>query len=146
MFLTSEIPTSWIDLQDRVCKYLVQAGCHAETAKTIDTVRGKVEVDVYATAEDEMLKQFICECKYWDSAVPKEKIHAFRTVVQDSGSMFGIFISKSGYQSGAIEAASCSNVLLKDWNSFIDMISLKWYKNRLRKLTKIAGPLSIYTD
>lgn len=20
-----------------------------------------------------MLKQFICECKYWDSAVPKEK-------------------------------------------------------------------------
>ena len=60
--------------------------------------------------------------------------------------MFGIFISKSGYQSGAIEAASCSNVLLKDWNSFTDMISLKWYKNRLRKLFKIAGPLSIYTD
>lgn len=73
MFLTSEIPTSWIDLQDKVCEYLVQAGYHAETAKTIDTVRGKVEVDVYATAEDEMLKQFICECKYWDSAVPKEK-------------------------------------------------------------------------
>ena len=46
MFLTSEIPTSWIDLQDKVCKYLVQAGYHAETAKTIDTVRGKVEVDV----------------------------------------------------------------------------------------------------
>lgn len=146
MFLTSEIPNSWVDLQDKVCKYLVQAGYHAETAKTIDTVRGKVEVDVYATAEDEMLKQFICECKYWDSAVPKEKIHAFRTVVQDSGSMFGIFISKSGYQSGAIEAASCSNVLLKDWNSFTDMISLKWYKNRLGKLFKIAGPLSIYTD
>ena len=73
MFLTSEIPTSWIDLQDKVCEYLVQAGYHAETAKTIDTVRGKVEVDVYATAEDEMLKRFICECKYWEVQFQRKK-------------------------------------------------------------------------
>ncbi len=52
----------------------------------------------------------------------KKKIHAFRTVTHDSGSMLGIIISKNGFQSGAYEAAYCSNILLKDWTGFIDLI------------------------
>ena len=146
MIITRESPADWRDLQDKVCKYLNQAGYYAETTKTINLVRGKVEVDVFATADDEMLKQFICECKYWDTPVPQEKIHAFRTVVQDSGSMFGIFISKTGYQRGALEAAKYSNVILKDWSGFIDMIAHKWLKNRFREIISIGDPLSIYTD
>lgn len=146
MIITKEVPASWRDLQDKACKYLNQAGYHAETAKTIELVRGKVEVDVFATADDEMLKQFICECKYWDTPVPQEKIHAFRTVVQDSGSMLGIFISKTGYQKGAIEAVKCSNVILKDWDGFIEMIAHKWLKNRFREILRMGDPLSIYTD
>ena len=85
MRITNEVPESWQDLQDKVCKYLNHAGYHAETTKTIEMVRGKVEVDVFATSDDELLKQFICECKYWETPVPQEKIHAFRTVVHDSG-------------------------------------------------------------
>lgn len=146
MRITNEIPESWRDLQDKVCKYLNQAGYHAETTKTIEMVRGKVEVDVFATSDDELLKQFICECKYWETPVPQEKIHAFRTVVHDSGSMLGIFISKTGYQKGAIEAAYCSNVLLKDWQGFIDMIAVKWLKNRFDEVMRIASPLATYTD
>lgn len=146
MIITKEVPSSWQDLQDKVCKYLSQAGYKAETTKEIELVRGKAEVDVFATADDEMLKQFICECKYWEKPVPQEKIHAFRTVVHDSGSMFGIFISKNGYQKGAIEAAKCSNVILKDWEGFIDMISHKWLKKRFQNLLKISAPLSVYTN
>jgi len=146
MILTKEIPSSWKDLQDKVCKYLNQAGYHAIAPKTIVTVRGKVEVDVFVTSEDELLKQFVCECKYWDTPVPKEKIHAFRTVVQDSGSMLGIFISKNGFQSGAIEAASCSNVILKDWKGFLDLIAVQWLKYRGEQVLKLACPLSVYTD
>ena len=146
MRITNEVPDNWRDLQDKVCKYLNQAGYHAEVAKTIELVRGKVEVDVLATSDDELLKQFVCECKYWETPVPQEKIHAFRTVVHDSGSMLGIFISKNGYQKGAIEAAYCSNVLLKDWQGFIDMIAVKWLKNRFNELMKIASPLGTYTD
>jgi len=146
MRITNEIPESWQDLQDKVCKYLNQAGYHAETTKTIEMVRGKVEVDVFATSDDELLKQFICECKYWETPVPQEKIHAFRTVVHDSGSMLGIFISKTGYQKGAIEAAYCSNVLLKDWQGFIDMIAVKWVKSRFDEVMRIASPLATYTD
>jgi hypothetical protein len=146
MIITKEIPTDWRDLQDKVCKYLNQAGYQAETAKTIELVRGKVEVDVFAMTDEEMLKQFVCECKYWNAPVSQEKIHAFRTVVQDSGSMFGIFISKNGYQKGAIEAAKCSNVILKNWDGFIEMIAHKWLKNRFREILKIGAPLSVYTD
>lgn len=146
MKITNEIPTDWRNLQDLVCKYLNQAGYTAEVAKTIDTVRGKVEVDVFATAKNELLKQFICECKFWKTAVPKEKIHAFRMQVQDSGSMVGIFISTAGYQAGAIEAASCSNVLLKDWDGFIALIANQWLKRRMVHLKRVVAPLSIFTD
>lgn len=146
MKVTNEEPTDWKDLQDKVCKYLNQAGYHAVSPKTIKTVRGNVEVDVFVTAREELLKQFICECKFWDTPVPKEKIHAFRTVVQDSGSMLGLFISKSGYQKGAIEAANCSNVLLKDWDGFIELIAEQWLKRRFKEVLQAAYPLGVYTD
>ena len=146
MRVTNEVPSSWQDLQNKVCKYLNECGYHAESPKVIETVRGPVEVDVFATSDDEMLSQFICECKFWDTRVPQEKIHAFRTVVQDSGSMIGIFISKAGYQKGALKAANCSNVLLKDWNGFISMIAKKWVKNRFRSVQKLGDPLGTYTN
>lgn len=146
MRITNEVPISWKDLQDKVCKYLNQAGYRAESPKTIAHVRGTAEVDVFVTAKDELLKQFICECKYWETPVPKEKINAFRTVVQDSGSMLGIFISKNGYQKGAKEAAYCTNVLLKDWDGFIELIAEQWLKHRFKHVLRIAYPLGVYTD
>ena len=146
MLITNDIPTSWKDLQDKVCKYLNQCGYHAESPKTIDLVRGVVEVDVFATTDDELLRQFICECKFWETPVPQEKIHAFRTVVHDSGSMLGIFISKMGYQEGARKASYCSNVVLKDWDGFIDMIATKWVKNRFREIQRLGDPLGFYTN
>ena len=146
MKVTNEIPTSWKDLQDKVCRYLNECGYHAVSPKRIDTVRGVVEVDVFATTDDELLRQFICECKFWDKRVPQEKIHAFRTVVQDSGSMLGIFISKMGYQKGARNAAICSNVLLKDWDGFVEMIARQWVKKRFRDIQRLGDPLGKYTD
>ena len=144
--ITNEVPSTWKDLQDKVCKYLNQAGYHAVSPKTIKLVRGEVEVDVFVTAKEELLKQFICECKFWDTPVPKEKVHAFRTVVQDSGSMLGIFISKNGYQKGALEAAYCSNVLLKDWDGFIELIAEQWLKRRFQQVSRQGYPLGVYTD
>lgn len=146
MRLTDETPKDWRNLQDLVCKYLNESGYHAVSPKTIETVRGNVEVDVYVTAKNELIRTFICECKYWNTAVPKEKIHAFRTVVQDSGATIGIFIAKEGFQSGAIEAARCSNVLLKDWDGFLELIREQWIFHQLLRLKHITQPLSVYTD
>lgn len=146
MKITSDTPKDWRNLQNLVCKYLNEAGYKAETPKTIELVRGKVEVDVYATADNELIKMFVCECKNWSNPVPKEKVHAFRTVVADSGATVGILISKSGFQQGAIDAAYCSNVLLKDWDGFIGMISNQWIYHRLIKLKHLLQPLSVYID
>ena len=146
MKITNSYPVDWIDLQNKVCKLLNEAGYHAESPKEIDTVRGTVEVDVLATSKMELVKQFICECKFWNTSIPKKEIHAFRTVVNDSGSMLGIFISKAGYQSGAYEAAYCSNVLLKDWEGFINLIEKQWILTQTVRIKKIAQPLSVYTD
>lgn len=146
MKITNTLPTDWEDLEKRVCDILNEAGYNAERSKAIETVRGSVNVDVYATSENEILKQFICECKYWNTPVPKEKIHAFRTVVHDSGSMVGIFISNSGFQSGAINAAYCSNVLLKTWDEFLELIERQWVTKQISRVQHIAKPLSVYTD
>lgn len=146
MKITNCVPKDWKDLQNKVCKFLNEAGYNAESPKTIETVRGSVEVDVFAESEDELLRQFICECKFWDSSVPKEKVHAFRTVVNDSGSMVGIMIAKSGFQSGAYEAAYCSNVLLKNWEGFIELIGKKWLKERTKTVKRNVSPISVYSD
>lgn len=146
MKITNTLPTDWRDLENRVCELLNQAGYIAENKKTINTVRGCVNVDVLATSENELIRKFICECKHWNTPVSKEKIHAFRTVVHDSGSMVGILISKSGFQSGAIEAAYCSNVLLKSWDEFLELIEKQWVINQIKILQTIASPLSVYTD
>lgn len=93
MKITNYVPTNdWQALQNQVSKFLNEARYSAETEKVIYTVRGDIEVDVFVTSKYEMLNQFICECKCWNTIVPQEKIHAFRTVVSDSGSMLGIFI------------------------------------------------------
>ncbi|MDT2761437.1 restriction endonuclease [Aerococcus urinaeequi] len=147
MKITNYIPTNdWRDLQNQVSNFLNEAGYSAETEKEIDTVRGTVEVDVFAASKYEMLNQFICECKCWNTNVPQEKIHAFRTVVSDSGSMLGIFIVKKGYQKGAYEAARKSNVLLKTWEEFIAMIENQWLIRKIIKINKLISPLAVYTD
>ena len=146
MNLTSEYPISWKDLQDKVCKYLNEAGYLAESPKTIKLVRGSIEVDVYAASNNEMIRQFICECKYWNRPVPKEQINAFKTVVAESGANLGIFISTNRFQKGAIDAAYKSNVILKDWNGFTELIKKQWFRKQLFKLAELFGTFNYYSN
>ncbi|MFC5404662.1 restriction endonuclease [Cohnella soli] len=146
MKFTQQSPETWRDLQDQISKYLNEAGYQAITPYEIDTARGKVEVDVFIEAPNELVKRIVCECKHWKTRVTKEKIHAFRTVVHDSGAELGIIISKNGYQSGAIEAARYSNIRLETWSSFLDIIKDRWIDNRLAKIKKMTARLMSFTD
>ncbi len=146
MHFTNTEPNTWIDLQDKVTQYLNEAGYKAVSPRTINTVRGFVEVDVYIEAPDELIKRIICECKYWKTPVSKEKVHAFRTVVADSGAALGIMISKEGFQKGAIEAAKLSNVILLTWDQFIALISRKWMREQTMILRKIQRATYVYTS
>lgn len=118
MKFTNRIPKTWQDLQNYATEYLTVAGYKATTPYELNTARGTVEVDIYIEAPYELVKSIVCECKYWNTPVTKEKIHAFRTVVHDCGAELGIMISKNGYQSGAIEASKFSNIRLETWEIF----------------------------
>ena len=146
MRITSKKPCDWRDLQNWVALLFNQAGYAATSPKTIPLVRGKVEVDVFVVANHEIFNTIICECKFWNTPVSQEKVHAFRTIVQDSGAMLGIIISKAGFQKGAIEAAQNSNVILKTWEEFQEILLIPWTQKMIRRIREISYPLSVYTD
>ena len=145
MKFIEKCPSTWEELQDLVAQLLNQAGYHAVSPCTIDTVRGTVEVDVFIESPDVFVKTIICECKFWKTPVTKEKVHAFRTVVHDSGAALGLLISRVGFQSGAVEAAKLSNVRLLTWEEFTDQIAERWIITQLRHLKKYSEPISVYT-
>ena len=55
MKFTDRCPATWKELQDDVALLLNQSGYRAVSPCTIDTVRGKVEVDVLVESPDELV-------------------------------------------------------------------------------------------
>jgi len=148
--ITSTTPVDWRDLQRQVAEILEQCGMAVELEKTIDTVRGVVDVDVHAveTVKGRRLV-LLAECKHWGTRVPKQIIHGFRTVVADSGANVGYIVSSSGFQSGAFTAAELTNVMLLTWAEFQGEFEEAWLEHhmlptvadRLDKLFTYTEPL-----
>jgi restriction system protein len=148
--LTSRIPTDWRDLQESVARILTECGFTVEVEKVIPTVRGNVEIDVFARELiDGRTYTVLCECKHWAARVPQNVIHGFRTVVADSGANLGYIISMAGFQSGALTAAELTNIRLVTWIEFQEEFEASWLKhhlvptvtNRLDELFDCTEPL-----
>lgn len=144
--MTNREPNNWEELQDYVAHYFNFSGYNAEVTKTISTARGNVEIDVFVSIEHELSEFILCECKFWNTNIPKEKVHAFRTIISDSGASGGIIISKKGFQSGAYSAAKHTNIKLFTWTEFLDYLYDKWFIFRRKRLLRKMQPLSVYTD
>ena len=131
--LTTRLPGTWQELETDVEALLRQCGLAVQQGKTIATVRGAAAVDVYAEDSTGGRKHIIlCECKRWGSAVPQTVVHAFRTVVADSGANVGYLISSGGFQSGAYKASEQSNVRLVTWLEFQMEFEPTWIEKYLR--------------
>lgn len=139
-------PRSWDELQNKVALLFNQAGYDAKIEHVIETVRGHKQIDVYVDLHEPLIGAIICECKYWEKRVPQNEVHAFRTVVHDSGASEGILISKCGFQSGAKEAAALSNVRLCTWIEFLNLISNAWIAGRVEECLKQHTLLQKYLD
>jgi restriction system protein len=141
-------PTDWRDLQRQVSLILNESGIKSDVDKKIQTVRGPVNIDVYA--EDLRTQPgaiYLCECKHWQSPVPKTVVHAFRTVVADFGANWGFIISSAGFQSGARIAAAKSNTKLLTWEAFQEMFTDRWMANYMvPRLREEVEPLWEYTE
>ena len=104
-------PKDWKDLQAGVCRLFNEIGLSAEIEKVLNTPRGEVEVDVYAVDEVSVDKiQYIVECKNWSTAIPKTVVHAFTTVMHETGANLGFIVSQKGLQSGAVAYTDSTNI------------------------------------
>jgi restriction system protein len=141
------LPT-WRALQASVARVMRECGMRAETEVLVATVRGTAEVDVVATDLQDVHQTRICvECKHWTKRVPRTVVHAFRSVVADSGSHVGLIVSKAGFQPGAIAAAGTSNVSLLTWEEFQAKYVARWYDYAFRHvIDETSESLSEYTE
>ena len=141
-------PASWQDLQDRVALILREAGVVTAVEKVVQTARGKVSIDVWAHDPAATPAQtYLVECKRWHARVPQNVVHAFRTVVGDSGANWGAIISATGFQKGARAAAEYSNVRLLSWAEFQVMFAERWFSHHfVREIAEKASPLVEYTE
>lgn len=150
--ISGKDPVVWKELQQYCANILNDCGFDAVTEKSISTVRGAVKVDVYVEKRGAYNIKILCECKYWNSSVPQTIVHAFRTVVEDSGANQGIIISKTGFQKGAYEAARDANIALFSWQEFQDAFKMDYlhfiidrnYKKGYELRTKANTILEIY--
>jgi len=131
--ITTTPPADWRDLQQQVGRILRECGLTVEIERKIATVRGNVEVDVYAT-ETILGRRSVtlAECKHWAAAVPQSVIHSFRIVVADTGANLGYVVSKAGFQSGAFSAAELTNLRLVTWEGFQAEFEETWIHAYLR--------------
>jgi restriction system protein len=145
--ITSVTPADWQDLQAQVAAILRECGFATEVEKTLRTVRGDTEIDVYAEETVKGRKYIIlCECKHWTASVPKSVIHGFRTTLADVGANAGYVIASSGFQSGAFEASELTNLELVTWEEFQAKFEESWLEYFSESLTEWLDPLLTYTE
>jgi restriction system protein len=146
--ITTSIPSTWQDLQQHVAQILSECGFLVDVERSIATVRGNVNIDVFA---EETVRgrryTILSECKYWKAAVPQNVIHGFRTVVGDVGAHKGYIISTSGFQSGSFKAADLTNIELVTWEQFQQAFELSWLVNHFSPtLLKRLAPLMTFSE
>lgn len=105
----------WKEYQNETAEFFRKLGCDAQVEPKVVGVRAEHKIDVWVRFKKFGLEaRWVIECKYWNSAVPKEKVLALRSVVEDVGADRGILISAAGFQSGALRASEKTNITLTD--------------------------------
>jgi restriction system protein len=124
--------STWSDYQEEVAEFFRSLGLRATTNATVVGARTTHNVDVLIECHLVGLDvRWIVECKAWKTAIPKEKVLALRTIVNDCGVDRGVMMAESGYQSGALEASLKSNVQLTSMQDLRERLSFDLGKARL---------------
>ncbi|HNZ64270.1 MAG TPA: restriction endonuclease [Smithella sp.] len=141
-------PESWKDLQNGVCRLLREIGLQAEIAKTLQTPRGRVEIDVYAVDEKSVDKiRYLVECKNWHSSIPQSVVHSFTTVMHEVGGNIGYIISQEGLQSGAVEYTKSTNIIGLTYEEFQRRYFAVWYERYfVTQVGDIVDALNQYVE
>ena len=102
---------TWREYQEQVAAFFRDLGLDAQTNVAVQGVRTKHNVDVFVKSHHVGFDVvWIVECKHWASRVTKLHVLALREIVADIGADRGILLAEAGFQSGAVEAATLTNV------------------------------------
>ncbi|MEX2653166.1 MAG: restriction endonuclease [Acidimicrobiia bacterium] len=102
---------AWRDYEEEVARFFSDRGWTVEPGAVVQGVRTKHKLDVWALTDRlGVVTRWVIECKDWNTKVPKEKVLALRTIVEDIGADRGVILNEKGFQSGAYEAATSANV------------------------------------
>lgn len=94
------------------------------------------QIDVYWTfSKGGVNYRVAVECKDYNRKVSKDRIQSFHDVLHDIGNIYGIFVTKMGFQSGAIEYAKKYGIQLMEIRHPID----DDWKGRMRYLQLCLG-------
>ena len=136
-------PSTWQELEEMVKQAFQEMGYKAERNSEVDTIRGKVKIDVYAVNDKTPIPTIIlCECKHWNKPVEQSVVYSFRTICADIGAHYGLIISKKGFQSGAEETRGATNIHLLDFIQFQETFYNEWMKGVFNILSELSEKLN----
>lgn len=127
--------TNWIEYQEETAAFFRSLALDAQTNVSVQGVRTRHDVDVLVKSHHAGFDvTWIIECKHWKSRVSKLHVLALREIVTDVGADRGILLSEAGFQSGAIEAATLTNVRVTSLADVRGTASFEIVSMRLREL------------
>ena len=141
-------PSDWRDLQRGVAQILSEVGLGVEEPKLLETPRGTVEVDIYGIDPGSVDQiSYIVECKNWSRPIGQSVIHAFTTVMHETGAHIGYVISKYGLQNGAEEYLRKTNIKGFTYADFqLQYLPVWMERHFIPELGKAADALISYTE
>jgi len=126
---------TWQEYQEEVAEFFRSVGAETKVDHVIKGVRTTHAIDVfvklYYVGFDVV---WIVECKHWNRKVSKLHVLALREIVSDIGADRGILLCEAGFQSGAMEAATLTNVHVKSLAELRGTASADINAMRLREL------------
>src|SRR5262249_5981910 len=114
---------------DHVDERLSICGMTVRQRECLTLMRGHYDADPVAddTVEGTSHK-IICECKFWTTNSPAQKVRAFQVAVDETGANRGYILSRKGFQSVAILAAHATSVELATYEQFHEFDFEKWFR------------------
>lgn len=140
-------PADWRALQEMVGRLFQELGCEVAIGKRVENVRGMKEIDVYV--RDVAItppSTYLVECKFWKRVIPQEVVHAFRTVMADVGAHRGLIVSSRGFQDGAYEAATNTNIDLITFGELQAVFADRWRISMGERFMPYGDQLFPYWD
>ncbi len=137
---------NWKQFQKQIAAFFGECGYLSENEKSVELVRGKKAIDTKVQVRNEFDLLVLVECKYLNKPVNQEVVHAFRTVMQDSGANVGYIVSRKGFQSGAKDAIVKTSIKLRTIDELIEDFFKVWKINLAKKYSDLSNNLFPYWD